>query len=54
DRFDREVEDGQDQLTDPANPLNSVSVPEPGSVVGMGVILVALIWLQRQKKTLHR
>ncbi|MFG6094076.1 TIGR02921 family PEP-CTERM protein [Leptothoe sp. ISB3NOV94-8A] len=49
DRFDREVEDGQDDLTDPSNPLNSVSVPEPGSVVGMGIIAAGLILLKRKQ-----
>ena len=49
DRFDREVEDGQDALTDPANPLNSVSVPEPGSMVGMGVMAIGLMLLKRKK-----
>ncbi|MGD1857889.1 MAG: TIGR02921 family PEP-CTERM protein [Leptolyngbyaceae cyanobacterium] len=48
DRFDREVEDGQDELTDPANPLNSVSVPEPGFILGMGVIAVGLRVLKRK------
>ena len=49
DRFDREVEDGQDALTDPANPLNSVSVPEPGSMIGMGVMAIGLMLLKRKK-----
>lgn len=49
DRFDREVEDGQDDLTDPNNPLNSVSVPEPGSVIGMGIMAGGLLLLKRQK-----
>ena len=48
DRFDREVEDGQDDLTDPANPLNSVSVPEPGSMVGMGVMVIGLMLLKKK------
>ncbi|MEL6232077.1 MAG: PEP-CTERM sorting domain-containing protein [Cyanobacteria bacterium J06627_3] len=48
DRFDREVEDGQDDLTDPANPLNSVSVPEPGSIVGMGVMVIGLMLLKKK------
>ncbi|MEM1242976.1 MAG: TIGR02921 family PEP-CTERM protein, partial [Cyanobacteria bacterium P01_H01_bin.26] len=49
DRFDREVEDGQDDLSDPFNPLNSVSVPEPGAVVGMGVMAFSLIVLKRKR-----
>ncbi|MEM9266689.1 MAG: TIGR02921 family PEP-CTERM protein [Cyanobacteria bacterium P01_F01_bin.13] len=48
DRFDREVEDGQDELTDPNNPLNSVSVPEPGSAIAMGAVAIGLIALKRK------
>ncbi|MEO0458183.1 MAG: TIGR02921 family PEP-CTERM protein [Cyanobacteria bacterium P01_A01_bin.114] len=51
DRFDREVEDGQDELTQPNNPLNSTaSVPEPGQVLGLGVSAVALILLKRKQR----
>ncbi len=32
DRFNRKVEDGKENLTAPNNPLNSVTVPEPGMV----------------------
>ena len=53
DRFDREVEDGQDDLTNPSNPLNSVSVPEPGSVIAMGAIAAGLFLLKR-KRTVDR
>lgn len=50
DRFDREVEDGQDDLTQPGNPLSSAaSVPEPGQLLGLGVFAVALIWLKRKQ-----
>ncbi|MGB3507841.1 MAG: TIGR02921 family PEP-CTERM protein, partial [Microcoleaceae cyanobacterium] len=38
DRFKRKVEDGKEQLSDPNNPLNAVSVPEPGIVLGMVAI----------------
>ncbi|MDJ0556178.1 MAG: TIGR02921 family PEP-CTERM protein [Microcoleaceae cyanobacterium MO_207.B10] len=38
DRFNRKVEDGKEQLTDPNNPLDAVSAPEPGMVLGMVVI----------------
>ncbi|MEM7065596.1 MAG: TIGR02921 family PEP-CTERM protein [Cyanobacteria bacterium P01_B01_bin.77] len=48
DRFDRDVEDGQDELTDPFNPLNSVSVPEPGFVLGMGAMAIGLMVLKRK------
>ncbi|NEQ53038.1 MAG: TIGR02921 family PEP-CTERM protein [Leptolyngbya sp. SIO3F4] len=49
DRFEREVEDGQDELTDPNNPLNSVSVPEPGSIIGIGFIAGGLLLLKRKR-----
>lgn len=48
DRYDREVEDGQDELSDPFNPLNSVSVPEPGFVLGMGAMAIGLMVLKRK------
>ena len=35
DRFNRKVEDGKEQLTDPNNPLDAASVPEPGMILGM-------------------
>ncbi|MBX2865013.1 MAG: TIGR02921 family PEP-CTERM protein [Leptolyngbyaceae cyanobacterium MAG.088] len=48
DRFDREVEDGQNELSDPNNPLNAVAVPEPGIMVGMGAMAVSLLVLKRK------
>ena len=49
DRFDREVEDGEDTLTQPNNLLNSTaSVPEPEQVLGLGVCAIALILLKRK------
>ncbi|MEO0756037.1 MAG: TIGR02921 family PEP-CTERM protein [Cyanobacteria bacterium J06648_16] len=53
DRFDREVETGQDDLTDPNNPLNAVAVPEPGVILGLGTIAAALVRLKRQQKTIR-
>ena len=47
DRFEREVETGEDALTVPGNPL-SVSVPEPGQVVGLIGCAIALIFLKRR------
>ncbi|NEQ38649.1 MAG: TIGR02921 family PEP-CTERM protein [Okeania sp. SIO3I5] len=35
DRFNRKVEDGKEQLSNPNNPLDAASVPEPGMVFGM-------------------
>ncbi|MEO0768432.1 MAG: TIGR02921 family PEP-CTERM protein [Cyanobacteria bacterium J06649_4] len=48
DRFEREVEDGQDDLTQPGNPLQSASVPEPGQVLGLLVVAIALLSLKRK------
>lgn len=42
DRFDRKVENGKEQLNKPSNPL-SVSVPEPGTVVGLVILSLFLI-----------
>ena len=49
DRFEREVEDGQDDLTDPSNPLNAVSVPEASSVICLGMIVAGLMVLKRKQ-----
>jgi putative PEP-CTERM system integral membrane protein len=47
DRFEREVEDGQNDLTDPDNPLTA-SIPEPSQVLALGVVAIALIFLKRK------
>jgi len=47
DRFDREVEDGQNDLTQPGNVL-AASVPEPGQVIGVLMAAIALITLKRK------
>ena len=52
DRFDREVETGQDDLTDPNNPLNAVAVPEPGLVLGLLTTAATLVGLKRTRR--HR
>ena len=54
DRFARSLEDGQDTLTEPNNPLNAVSVPEASNLLGMLVIAVTGgLWLTRsQSKSL--
>lgn len=50
DRFNREVENGQDELTQPGNPLN-VSVPEPSDVVGLGTVAIGLVvWARRRRR----
>ncbi|MGB3299050.1 MAG: TIGR02921 family PEP-CTERM protein [Phormidesmis sp.] len=47
DRFDREVEDGQDELTNPGSPL-ATSIPEPSQVLGLLVGAIALVVLKRR------
>jgi putative PEP-CTERM system integral membrane protein len=49
DRFSREVENGQDDLTEPNNPLNAVAVPEPENLLGMGVVAIALVVLAKRR-----
>jgi len=48
DRFNRKVEDGKEQLTDPNNPLDAASVPEPGMVLGMVVMGFFLLYLRNK------
>ncbi|MBE9116276.1 TIGR02921 family PEP-CTERM protein [Lusitaniella coriacea LEGE 07157] len=43
DRFDRKVEDGNEQLNKPNSPLNATGVPEPGSLIGLGAIALFLV-----------
>ncbi|MGB3669144.1 MAG: TIGR02921 family PEP-CTERM protein [Phormidesmis sp.] len=52
DRFEREVEDGQNDLTNPGNALTT-SVPEPGQVVGIVIMAIALITLKRKSVRLR-
>ncbi|MGD1897314.1 MAG: TIGR02921 family PEP-CTERM protein [Phormidesmis sp.] len=47
DRFEREVEDGQNDLTQPGNVL-AASVPEPGQILGVFLMAIALITLKRK------
>ncbi|MEL7352697.1 MAG: TIGR02921 family PEP-CTERM protein [Cyanobacteria bacterium P01_A01_bin.116] len=47
DRFEREVEDGQDVLTQPGNPVTA-SVPEPSQVLSLLVGAAALVLLKRK------
>ncbi|MEL7355846.1 MAG: TIGR02921 family PEP-CTERM protein [Cyanobacteria bacterium J06560_6] len=48
DRFDREVEDGKNDLTDPGSPLTTASVPEPSQLLGVFIAAIALITLKRK------
>lgn len=50
DRFDREVEDGQDTLSDPNNPMNVVAIPEGRSPLGMVLGGAAVFWLVRRNR----
>ncbi len=47
DRFNREVEDGQDDLTQPDNPLTT-SIPEPSQVLSIAGCAAALLLLKRK------
>lgn len=47
DRFNREVEDGQDDLTQPDNPLTA-SIPEPSQVLSIAGCAAALLLLKRK------
>ncbi|WP_246844638.1 TIGR02921 family PEP-CTERM protein [Hydrocoleum sp. CS-953] len=49
DRFNRKVEDGKEQLTDPNNPLDAASVPEPGMILGMVVMGIGL-WVSQKRR----
>ncbi|HEY9881023.1 MAG TPA: TIGR02921 family PEP-CTERM protein, partial [Leptolyngbyaceae cyanobacterium] len=49
-RFKRQVEQGNDALTQPTNLLsNPASAPEPGIVLGLGGVAVALLSLSRRR-----
>jgi putative PEP-CTERM system integral membrane protein len=48
DRFQRTVEKGEEDLTQPDNPLNSVAVPEPG--LGLGLAVVALLMAAKRTR----
>ncbi|MCP2730181.1 TIGR02921 family PEP-CTERM protein [Limnofasciculus baicalensis] len=51
DRFNRKVEKGKEGLNQPNNPMkhsDSVSVPEPSMVVGLGAIVFILIFSRRK------
>jgi putative PEP-CTERM system integral membrane protein len=56
DRFDRTVESGNEDLTKPFNPLaQPEAVPEPSTVVGIGMVTFAFLWYRwRQSKAIVR
>ncbi|MEM9002548.1 MAG: TIGR02921 family PEP-CTERM protein [Cyanobacteria bacterium P01_F01_bin.86] len=51
DRFDRELEGGEDTLTDPGNPLNVPAVPETESVLGIVLAGGGLLWILRRSRS---
>ncbi|PSN19804.1 PEP-CTERM sorting domain-containing protein [filamentous cyanobacterium CCP5] len=54
DRFDRQVEDGKDQLTQPNNPFsNPASAPEPGMAIGLAIVGTVL-WTARRRSLNQR
>ena len=53
DRFDREVESGNEDLTQPHNPLNT-AVPEPSSAVAILVLGALSFWYWRRQTRLGR
>ena len=51
DRFEREVEDGQETLTKPSNPLHDVSaVPEPGTIFLVLIGLAGIAWARHRTR----
>jgi len=50
DRFDRKVENGNEQLTKPFNPLNVSGVPEPEEWMLLGMVAIALIFISRRQQ----
>jgi putative PEP-CTERM system integral membrane protein len=50
DRFDRKVENGNEQLTKPSNPLNVSGVPEPEEWMLLGIVAIALIFISRRQR----
>jgi putative PEP-CTERM system integral membrane protein len=50
DRFNREVENGNEQLSQPSNPLNVSGVPEPEEWMLMGMIAIALVFISKRQQ----
>jgi putative PEP-CTERM system integral membrane protein len=50
DRFNREVESGNEQLTQPFNPLNVSGVPEPEEWMLLGMVAIALVFISRRQQ----
>jgi putative PEP-CTERM system integral membrane protein len=50
DRFNRKVENGNEQLTQPFNPLNVSGVPEPEEWMLLGMVAIALVFISRRRQ----
>ncbi len=54
DRFDRAVESGYEALEKPSNPLHvpkaEATVPEPGTILLVGVGIMILVWLAWRRR----
>ncbi len=50
DRFNRKVENGNEQLSQPFNPFNISGVPEPEEWMLMGMIAIALVFISRRQQ----
>jgi putative PEP-CTERM system integral membrane protein len=51
DRFNREVEDGKEQLTQPFNPFEVSGVPEPEEWMLLGIVAIALVLLRQRQQS---
>ncbi|HEY9782191.1 MAG TPA: hypothetical protein V6D09_18870 [Leptolyngbyaceae cyanobacterium] len=51
DRFNREVESGQEQLSQPANPFTVSGVPEPEEWMLIGIVAIALLFLAYRRQS---
>ncbi len=49
DRFDREVETGEETLTDPSNPVSTNAIPETGTLLGITLGSVLLLGILRRR-----
>ncbi len=50
DRFQREVESGKEELSQPFNPFTVSAVPEPEEWMLMGTVAIALLFIIRRKR----
>ena len=50
DRFERKVESGSEQLTQPFNPFNVSGTPEPSEWMLLGLTALGTIWIARRQR----